>query len=380
MRENNLNKNRIIVERKLVDNLVRRSSLSNNIKIKEEKHFLKSNFYPSFKVVLILILIPIFFASISSLGSTVSYFSDTEISVDNKFQAGTFSFNISSIADVLGKLSVAEIDSSSVTEPSLIPEPVEEIVGNKEFYITVEESEGSLPASYAVTSGLDPSNPIGCEKLNITAGLGEHSYSGEFQSLNLSGVEEMGEWRFLVFLPFLDTGLPPGALCRGTIFFKAGLAGVAPELANTFSDEKKYNFEIQNWGEDINEEIPVLEITEISVDEGALEEGVIEGGEETIVEGEGIGEGENSTEEESETEDQVEEETGDGAGEEGGVIEENKEEEEKVEEEGEVIEEENNDALVEENEENTKEDLEEAESEPEDSGSENFTPEEPTPE
>ena len=50
----------------------------------------------------------------------------------------------------------------------------------------------------------------------------------------------MGEWQFLLTLP-TSGPLAPKALCKGAILFKAD------DLGGTFSDEKKYEFELYIW-------------------------------------------------------------------------------------------------------------------------------------
>ena len=226
---------------------------------------------------------------LSSVGATVSYFNDKEVSTGNKLQAGVLNFNIFSIGDVLGAFRVAQIESTD-EEDETTEDDEGENIGSEEFNITVGDGEGSLPATYTVSGVLDPTNPVGCDKLDITASLGEYSYSGPFILFKSTQISEMGEWQFIVSLPEDNGELAPGAICRGEIVFNAGLAQVAEDLINTFSDEKKYQFKIINLGEEEEEkEVPALDIqstfpSEEQGEEESGEEGEKEGGEEVIEE------------------------------------------------------------------------------------------------
>ncbi len=248
MQQTNQINNKIFGRRKSVDSLIRFPVLPKDIPIKKEISPPHKNIYSGLKMIGVVVLIFALFAGLSSIGGTVSYFSDTETSIGNKLQAGSLGFNNSTTTTPGIAQSLNAIDSNTV-----------ENISNKQFSVNIEESEGSLPAVYTVSGLLDPGNPVGCDKLNITASLGDYNYDGPFTLFTSTQISEMGEWQFLVSLPVVNAELEPNAICKGEIIFNAGLADVAEELIHTYTDEKRYPFELENWGEEpITKVAPVV--------------------------------------------------------------------------------------------------------------------------
>jgi hypothetical protein len=257
MKRNIKNNNKRKSGAKSIDGIIRRPPLlKKRIETKPESPLSRGSIYSGLKVMGVFALSLLLFVSFSSVGGTVSYFSDIEISSWNKLQAGILGFNIFPANDAGGRFSVARIQSTTTPE-----NPVEENTGNKQFNITVGENDGSLAVSYTVSGELDPSNSKGCDKMEMTAGFGDYNYSGLLNSFASTQISEMGEWSFLSSLPEHNKDLDPKAVCKGEIIFRAGLAGVAEDLMHTFSDEKRYKFEVVNWDKKLDEEGPTVRAT-----------------------------------------------------------------------------------------------------------------------
>ena len=201
-------------------------------------------------------------AQVSSLGSTVAYFQDPEASTNNHLEAGSLVFEITPTDDDASVAPAAE-------EPAafMAMSYAGSVVGNEDYYVTTLQAPESLPAAYTVSGELDSTNPVGCEQLNLTATLSDYLYSGPFVTFTSMPMSDMGEWDFEVSLPNPPSGLAPYAVCRGAIIFAAGLANSDGTMSNTFTDQKRYTFEITNWG--IPEEIaePIVEETPLLVPE-----------------------------------------------------------------------------------------------------------------
>lgn len=237
--------NQIIRKKKIISNIFKCFDLSKYILIAVKEFFYsKSNLYFSLKITGIFSLIFIFFIGTSSVGNTVSYFNDTEISTENKLQAGVLDFNI---LEVINDLDIQKFANPQSVDALVI----EEDIGSKNFNIKIEESDNSLPSSYIVSGFLNIDNPIGCERMEIEAIFGEYIYSGLLSSFTSSQISDKGEWQFVASLPQGSTDLLPSVLCRGEIIFNAGLGEVPVELINTFSNEKRYPFELKNWSENV---------------------------------------------------------------------------------------------------------------------------------
>ena len=258
MQQTNQINNKIFGRRKSVDNLIRFPVLPEDIPVAKEISPPRKNIYSGLKMIGVAVLIFALFAGLSSVGGTVSYFSDIETSIGNKLQAGILGF-----ANSLKDTSENNLLLASAQSVNVLNSDTVENISNKQFSVNVEESDGSLPATYTVSGLLDPGNPVGCDKLNITASLGDYNYyDGLFTLFTSTQISEMGEWQFLVSLPVDNTELEPNAICKGEVIFSAGLADVAEELIHTYTDEKRYPFELKNWGEEpITKVAPILEDT-----------------------------------------------------------------------------------------------------------------------
>jgi hypothetical protein len=197
----------------------------------QRKDYFKSIAYFGFKVTGVALISVMFLVTFSSVGSTVSYFNDIEFSNGNRLQAGLIGFNL---------FGGYENEEEEI-----------ENVGHAYFDANVSQSDRSLPLVYTVTGELHSGNPVGCEQMKLTADFNGFHYKGLVNELNALATTTMGEWDFWAVLPKGISNLPPNALCRGEIVFKVGLAEVDDDLTHTFSDLKKYPFEVYNWEEEI---------------------------------------------------------------------------------------------------------------------------------
>ena len=248
--------------RRMVDGITRREVLPKTIRqlnvasvevsLAPTHFFTRRSLLSGIKMMCVATLTVMVFIGLSSVGSTVSYFSDLESSIGNRLQAGILGFRISSFEESAGRFAALE-DTSSSTDGLVQGYATgisEENTGSKKFNITIDPDDSSLPIIYTVSSVLDAGNPEGCEEMEISAIFGDYvTYSGSLDDFVTPPLSQMGEWRFEVELPEGIDELGAGAECRGEIVFRAGLDEVSDDLTHTFSDEKKYFFVIKNWGE-----------------------------------------------------------------------------------------------------------------------------------
>ncbi len=233
-------------KKKIIDGIVRRETfieISSPVQL-PKKNQLK---YSGLKMVGVSLFAVILLTGLSSVGSTISYFNDTEISTNNRLQAGIVGFNISFGNSTFSRLSANSL-ASTLDE---VEEPKQE-EGIKRFNVTVGIDEGSLPLVYTASGELDSSNPPGCEVMILSSGFGSNHSYGFVKDFISPKLKEVGEWTFTASLPS-STDIPSGAICRGEIVFKVELSGVESDLSKTFTDEKRYSFEVQNWTAKVEE-------------------------------------------------------------------------------------------------------------------------------
>ncbi len=177
----------------------------------------------------------------SQIGNTVSYFSDSESSIGNRLQAGVALLSISSADDqqgVAAKLFAARAESDA--EATSTGEQSES------FIVTISPGDESLPLVYTANGELDASDPSGCDVVELDATFGSYTYSGHILDFSAPTTSTMGDWAFNVSIPDETPGLAPDDLCSGSVVFKAKLSGVSDSLSNTFTDAKRYAFNLRN--------------------------------------------------------------------------------------------------------------------------------------
>ncbi len=174
-------------------------------------------------VLAVASLVSTLFAEVRTVGDTVAYFNDQEVSVENKLQAASLFISLSAGDDYAADYEFGHF-------------------GDEEYYLNVDLG-GTLPSTYVVSGVLDPTNPAGCDQLLIDATFTDFTYSGPFTSFTSTPTTQMGEWEFELSLP--TTGGPAAySECKGEIVFTANVADVDESLKNTYSDTAIYTFEI----------------------------------------------------------------------------------------------------------------------------------------
>lgn len=211
-------------------------------------HIKEGEKHSTMKMIVVTILTAGSLFGFSTVGGTVSYFSDSEISIGNMLKAGILGFSLSADTDSAARvadLSVA--DTSTTTDATSSPEEEEYAVGSESFVITAGESDGSLPVLFDVTGILDSDNPKGCESLSLDSLIGERHYSGLFKDFLEKGIATTSVGQFTLSLPTENSPLAPDMVCGGALVFHAYLANVPDAVAHVFSDEKRYTFELKNY-------------------------------------------------------------------------------------------------------------------------------------
>lgn len=204
----------------------------------------------------VLLLVLGTFVGLSSVGSTSSYFADTEVSQDNLLQAGAVFLTLSAGNDVQGRVlgfsSLSRLSSLAPSAPAS-EDQYGDAVGTETFELTVGTGEGSLPLYYSAWGEFDADAPGGCDALNLDLKTDSYSWSGPFTKFVLPATTTTDNLVFTLTLP-KDNTLSPGAECSGNLVFRAHPQGISTLISNIFTDEKKYSFSVYNYGE--SSEIP----------------------------------------------------------------------------------------------------------------------------
>jgi predicted ribosomally synthesized peptide with SipW-like signal peptide len=237
-------------------------------------------FYSALKVGGVGVLVCVLFLGVTFSGSTVAYFNDTETSVGNRMQAGTISFNLSSLDDRGGALRVARFASDEIVDETT-EEYEEEVVGTESFSVDVAPATHSLPLLYSVKGELNPDNSPGCDLMTVKVFFGDYHYNGLVKDFVSPKVSEIGEWSFIIELPEFNDALEPNAECKGSMVFNAELSGVSDDLSKTYTDKKSYAFDLYNWDNIEPEIIPVSSAVE-PIEEPAPKEEIKDAPEEVI--------------------------------------------------------------------------------------------------
>lgn len=155
----------------------------------------------------VIVLVSIFFASLSFIGSTVSYFNDVEVSEDNSMVAQILDFEVSVSSAAYG-FEENVLDTENGALVSLIA-PV----------------EGSTDALYRIHAEQISGTVLFCDAIlaDIDAPF---IYGGALLSLNQESVVFGGEWSFVITLDSDVVGLTPGEECVIDLVYTAWDADV----------------------------------------------------------------------------------------------------------------------------------------------------------
>ena len=199
--------------------------------------------YSCGKIFGILLLCISLISGFSQVGSTVSYFSDSEASVGNRLQAGVVGINLSSTNDAVGKVAFSALTTdASSTVGSYAGED------SDEFVVSVTPGDDSLPILYSVNGVLDKGVPDICGDLDTEVTFGTYGFDGLFKDFGVEATSTMGDWLFKIYPPANGTGTTSPITCSGDIVFHAQVDGVADNAAHAFTDEKRYHFSLTLQG------------------------------------------------------------------------------------------------------------------------------------
>jgi predicted ribosomally synthesized peptide with SipW-like signal peptide len=220
--------------------------------------------YSYLKILGVSILLLFIISSLGSVGSTFSYFNDSESSLSNKLQAGIINFGLSSTNDIAGKV-LARSLSVSTTSPE--EDSQDEVnIGTESFEIILDKNQTNLPMEYLVSGKIDEGSEVACGDINISSWFEGQNTEGTLKDFSFA-TTTLGRWLFLLSIPEGNTSISPDALCKGKIIFTARLANVTDDLKNTFRDVKEYSFTIQNWPNIIIQNTEELKEEEDSTEE-----------------------------------------------------------------------------------------------------------------
>jgi predicted ribosomally synthesized peptide with SipW-like signal peptide len=189
------------------------------------------------KIIKILATILIFSFNLSpilNISKTFAYYSDTETSLGNTFQAGTLDFHLKG-GDWLPEENAVNLQpgSSVTTTISVI-------------------KDGSLDFVYSASTSIDTENSDlqFCNALNLKVELATSTlYNGSLSSLSFSPVLISGDRDDLTFTLTLSSSyLPPedGASCVFTFIFRGWQENLS--FGQGFYDEEEIENEIRNGG------------------------------------------------------------------------------------------------------------------------------------
>ena len=178
------------------------------------------------KILGVFLIVTTLVAGGPSIGSTVSFFNDTESSIGNMLRAGIVDFRLSAGDDSIGEFSDYETSEGSG----------EHLV----FEIDIDRDTTSLPFFYSVRGEIDENSTMACNDLRIVAEHGDGHYGGLFSAFTVPAISSLGEWYFKLSLPSGTSTPEHDGNCRGNIVFST--------QSETYTDEERYAFRIYNKG------------------------------------------------------------------------------------------------------------------------------------
>lgn len=160
--------------------------------------------------------------SAARASSTISYFSDSELSAANAFNAGQLNF-------LVGESAGAQI---TVTEGDADGEAV---------MPTVTLDAGSFDLRYRVTATQTGGDAAFCNALQVDSTNGAFSYDGPLIGLDTGSTSVVGAWQFNVILP-ADSGVSDGAQCLIDLQYAGWIDG--EPSSNGYLDGEIYSLAI----------------------------------------------------------------------------------------------------------------------------------------
>lgn len=237
-----------------MDGVARRASHSPYQFRSEPRERSNSVMYTGIKSLAIALVAYGSLVGFSSIGSTLSYFSDVESSLANSLTAGIVDLELFSadtaplrVASLVDDLASSTDSGSEEKNLDLEDQSATVDIGTKVFSLNFNEGKNSLPLIYSASGKLAPDSLEGCEALVIDAWIGEHHYEGSLIGFELNSIEGIGQAQFVVSVPAENTALASDAICAGAIIFKAHPVGMPGILAPVFDDEESFEFKVQNY-------------------------------------------------------------------------------------------------------------------------------------
>ncbi len=191
--------------------------------------------YSSAKIFSILVLCISVISGFSQVGSTISYFSDTETSIGNRMQAGILNFRLSATNDTVGKQAFATFSTTANTP---------RYTGGEDFVVSVTPGDTSLPLLYSVDGELDKDVSRICGDLDFETTFGTYVYDGLFKNFAAEATSTMGDWLFSMYPPENGTGTTSPISCSGDIVFHAYLDDSGADEDHGYTDEQRYHFSL----------------------------------------------------------------------------------------------------------------------------------------
>lgn len=168
------------------------------------------------RVAVILLIVSVNWVGLSALGSTVSYFSDSERSLGNLLAAALLDLTTS---DGTGERRTLQCG------------------GTQEYHIAVSTHINSLTTTYAAEAEMIGGDTAFCEALGLTALKdGKEVYQGPLLEFATDPQEGAAAWQFLVSLPDDATHIPHKAECDVDLVFRGWCTDVELFSESGFND------------------------------------------------------------------------------------------------------------------------------------------------
>lgn len=166
--------------------------------------------------VVILLMLTAFSAARAS--TTISYFSDSELSALNSMSAGILNFLVGEGAGAAFIVTEGDVDGEAVMP-------------------TVTLDAGSFNLSYNVTSAQTGGSSTFCNALQVDSTNGVFTYDGPLIGLNTGSTNTIGAWQFNVILP-AASGVTDGETCVVDLIYSGWIDG-GPS-GSGYLDEETY--------------------------------------------------------------------------------------------------------------------------------------------
>lgn len=191
---------------------------------------------PCARITALLLIVALNWVGLLGVGSTLSYFTDTEVTTGNTFLAGKLDVTLQndSLESLIGVEALGEVDYASL----------------------VGIVAGSISAQYTVHVAQVSGDTDFCNALDVEATRnGFVQFSGALEDFSLPPIDEFGVWEFEFDVPPLQA-VGHGDVCDFDIAFTGFQKNVATSTESGFIDEEKVHVALTAKMVVLNEILP----------------------------------------------------------------------------------------------------------------------------